>query len=500
MLNASTFDIQFNRAVNPELTTIKLDGEKIDRKYITFNANRTFATIALPDKLKSGTHEVTVSTPGMKEALAKEINIEAEKVKTIEILGDTAVRVAGDKVSIGYRAFNQYGEEMENAKLDVKAEGNVVANRNPDLKDGRVLIPIDKHNVQEGEEIKLTLSKGDAETTKRVKVSTNSSVYKLEIEGLSPDEKIKETTDLKKEPFYVLVKVTDQFGEPITDGGQDLTDTFTATSTNPNVIDVEQTLERVSDEEDSEEGLYKLKLIGKEQDGASVPSVGRTSIVLTANASNQKSQPFAITVDEGQRVDTFDLEIPENITAGSNLEIPLKPLDKEGNPITSLEIVKGAISGIAWSFDPKIPAKVKKDSDGNLVEVKDDDNTEEGQLYLTFKGEDLIQGPLEITGVTATNERIVKTITVNEQAKPKTWAWKEGKEPEYDFVRKPEEDKDDDLDGENGSDEENGTPEKTRKLLSQRRTVQIQMKVTVNRKKIQKQVGNLGRLNLNILL
>lgn len=429
VLNASTFDIQFNRAVDPELVTIELGEETIDRKYISFNGNRTFATVKMPRTLKEEDSKVSVSLPLM-EPLTATLDVEDEKVATLEILGDTAVRVAGDKVSIGYKALNQYGEEMDNPKVTATAEGNVV-NGKPSFEDGRVLIPIDPDKIQEGEEIELTLSSSKdgekvTETKKTVQVSIKASLYQLNVIGLESDSDsttLNETTDLNEEDFYLVVKATDQFGGLITNLNELSGDAFSATSTNPSVVTVSDKFE----EHDEETGLYKLKLIGNPQDDgtASLPSVGRTSIVLTAHASNQKSKPFAITVGEGQRVDRFTLEQLEGVTAGSDLEIEIQAKDKEGKPITDLDIVKSSVSGITWTIEPSIEPKVKK-----VVEGKNE------QLYLTFEGKDVEQGMLKITGVTSTNQQVEETITVEEQAKPTTWEWNpEVDEPQYDFVK-----------------------------------------------------------------
>lgn len=411
VLNASTFEIQFNRAVNPELMTLKLTEQTteqtIDRKYIVFNANRTFATITRPTKLTAGKKTVSALFP-MLDPLEKEFLVVGEKVTTIEILGDTAVRVAGNKVSIGYRALNQYGEEIVDADLTAEATGDVVASGNIELSDGRVLIPINPDEIKEGEEIELTLYTGDdLQTKKKVKVSTKASVYKLDILDLkSKAGTLKETTDLKNEEFYLLVKATDQFGAPIT-SKDELEDTYKLTNTNPNVVQFEEALVA----ENAAKGLYKLKLTGE-------PTVGRTTVVLTVNASNEKSEPYPITVGEGQRVDTFTLDIPEHITAGSDLKIKIKALDKDGDEVNDLDIITGSISGIAWTITDNIPYKVKKlGKDGQ--EVQDDETA--GELYLTFKGEDIDQGTLEIKGVTSTNNKNVEKIEVKEKAVPTTW-------------------------------------------------------------------------------
>lgn len=404
--------------------TLTLGDQVIDRKYIEFNANRTFATVKVPSKLPTGTNKVSVSLPLM-DPLTTSFTVEGEKVESIEILGDTAVRVAGNKVSIGYKALNQYGEEMDNPNLTASAEGDVVKdNLDPSFEDGRVLIPIDPSEIKEGAEIDLTLSQGDVKTTKKVQVSMKASLYQLDIIELkseSDSTTLNETTDLNEEAFYLVVKATDQFGGLIEDIDELGEDTFSVTSTNSSVVTVNNKFE----EYQKEKGLYKLKLVGTlQEDGTtSLPSVGRTSIVLTAHASNQKSKPFAITVGEGQRVDTFTLEKPQGVTAGSDLKIQIQAKDKEGKSITDLDILKGSVSGITWTIDPDIPYEVEEDTDEN-------------ELILTFKGKDVGEGTLKITGVTATNQEVITEIEVDEQARPTTWEWKSKEdEPEYDFVK-----------------------------------------------------------------
>lgn len=412
VVNASTFEIQFNRAVNPELMTLRLGNETIDRKYITFNANRTFATIAMPENLPSGTRMLSVLLPSV-EPLTKQLVISEEEVATIDILGDTAVRIAGNQVSIGYRALNQYGEEMANPALTARATGGITA-ESPSItfEKGRVLIPIGSTPLEGGTTFTLKLSKGKVVAEKEIKVSDQSSVYDVKIKEMNPKNKvIKETTDLADaaEATYLIVEAKDQFGAPIKDVNE-LAEAMTITSTNPNVVGVATTFEKHKEDE----GLYKLKLTNPV--GDRLPTVGKTTIVLTTLASNNKSE-FSITVEEGARVDTFELGVPEHVTAGSNLLIDIHAVDKDEQAINDLDIIKGSVSGIQWTTKPSIQPEVKKvDKDGKEI-----DKEEKGRVVLFFKGEDVKQGTLEITGVTSTNKKVTETITVKEQAKPATW-------------------------------------------------------------------------------
>lgn len=413
-VSAKTFEVQFNRAIDTDIATFKLDGNLINRKEITWNANRTIATVTTAKAL-GGEHKVEVSLPLMDPLLPpKPLEIDGEKVTTIEILGDTAVRVAGDQVTIGYRALNQYGEEMENPGLTATATGSITASTSSiKFEEGRLLIPIGSAKLEDGSTFTLKLSKGTVGAEKQIKVSAKSSVYEMNIlrmETNSKEKLIKETTDLKKDEFYLIVEAKDQFGTLIKEENE-LTDAFTITSTNSNVVGVAKEFE----DHKKEAGLFKLALKNPE---AGSPTVGKTTIVLTTKASNKKSE-FPITVGEGARVDTFTLDIPERVTAGSNLEITLTAQDKDGDDIKDLEIIKGSVSGITWTTKPSIIPTVEKS--GN-------------KFVLKFKGEDIKEGNLEITGVSSTNKKMTETITISEKAVPTTWEWKETKEPSYEFI------------------------------------------------------------------
>lgn len=189
-VNAKTFEVQFNRAVDVDLATFKLingsNKQTIDRKNIVWNPNRTFATITMVNSLSDGEHTVEVSLP-FTDLLTKEFPVVGEKVTTIEILGDTAVRVAGDQVSIGYRALNQYGEEMEKPGLTASVTGDISATTSSiEFKDGRVLIPIGSAKIEDGSRFTLKLSKGTVEVEKQIKVSAKSSVYEMNIKEVNP--------------------------------------------------------------------------------------------------------------------------------------------------------------------------------------------------------------------------------------------------------------------------------------------------------------------------
>lgn len=409
-VNAKTFEVQFNRAVETDIATFRLDGNIINKKDIVWNTNRTFATVTTSNTLGSA-HTVEVSLP-LVDALKKNFTVEGEKVTTIEILGDTAVRVAGDKVSIGYRALNQYGEEMTNVQLEYEVSGRIVdVNKDIEMKDGQLFIPVNPGIIPEGSIVNLVLSKDDAKIVKEIKVSTESSVYEMNIKEISPKDKpIKETTNLEEEEFYLIVEAKDQFGAPIKNEA-DLKGAFTITSTNPNIVGIAQEFKNSK----IEDGLFKLVL---ENPGTDLPAIGKTTIVLTTHASNKKSE-YAITVEEGTRVDTFKLEVPERVTAGSNLEIVIHALDKSGRPIVDSEIIKGSVSGIKWTTNPVIHEEIIE---------------KDGKFILLFSADDIKEGKLEITGVSSTNKKVTETITILEKALPATWKWKEGEEPEYEFV------------------------------------------------------------------
>lgn len=393
---SKTVILTFSRPVQSRFAHIKING--IDPKKVTFNANQTIARVEMDKPLVAGKLEVNVdgiASNSVGLGTNNQVTIKPEEVAAIEIIGNIANRIAGDKVTVPYRVLNQYGEEME-ADVIATATGAVVSGGSTATK-GLVSIPIDPNNVKEGYTIKLELKSGTVTTTKDVTVSFKEAVAKIEIVGLYNEKKkiLNERINLSDDPFYLIVKATDKFGNEIKDvnvlNQEGVIRIFNFA---PTTVGINSVFEELPT------GKIALKLTG-------TPKKGSTLVTLTALQTKHEAS-FDIKVDESTRTDSIQLIVSdEKATEGNDIYVTIDTKDKNNQPITEEEIITNAISGITWTIDQAVDYKVVKDTDG--------------KLKLKIEGNKVKQGTLTITGQTSTGKTETLKVDVGEKVRPTKW-------------------------------------------------------------------------------
>ncbi|WP_053484394.1 S-layer homology domain-containing protein [Lysinibacillus sp. FJAT-14745] len=385
-VNAKTLAVTFNKPVETEKAKFELkkDGFKSNFSSITWNADKTVATIELTSKITKG--EFTVNVTGLSnEALTGSVKTEDEKVSTIEILGEVAPLTTGDTATIGYQIKNQYGEDITKlnaSSLTISAAG---AKADPNA-DGS--ITISKAGLKEGDKVVLTVIHGATATTatQTVTVSAKTVASDVTIGALynKDGKSLTEDSALAKDKFYLPVTVKDQYGKEVTDVKR-LKDEVLVTNTNQAVATF---------------GAFEKQTIeGKDVIVLPVEKIvatGNTNVIVIAKATGKNGQA-TVKVAEGVRTDSVTLGAPTKVvTAGADILFPLSVLDKQGNAIKDTTVLKGS-KGISITG-------------GTLVE-------KDGELYAKVAGADVKENtPVTVvvtssTGKVATQTAIPKSTT-----------------------------------------------------------------------------------------
>jgi len=372
---------------------VKKGSVKVNYSKITWNADKTAATIELYGKLTAG--EYTVNVTGLTEGtLTASTTVEDEKVNSVKILSENAVlNNAKTEVTVGYKVENQYGEDItENTSLVASAGGAVVnTSGTVTATKGQVTIPVTNASVKEGDSIVLTLvhtATGKA-ASQVVKVSSASAVTDVAITGIyNKDGKtLNEKSDLSKDAFYLLVEGKDQYGQAVK---ADALNGLLINNTNPLIAKVGNTFETIKV---NGKDVTALRLTGP-------VSAGETNVMLISPSSG-KNASYAVKVAEAQRSNTVTFDVPELVVANEDLFIPIHAYDKDGTEITDVKTltegtgkltVSGATGVTVVKEDGKIGIKVTK---GNVSE-----------------------GYLSLVAVTSTGKSTIANIQVKAEAKP----------------------------------------------------------------------------------
>ncbi|MFJ3388275.1 S-layer homology domain-containing protein [Lysinibacillus sp. NPDC086135] len=389
-VNAKTLAVTFNKPVETEKAKFELkkDGFKSNFSSITWNEDKTVATIELTSKITKG--EFTVNVTGLTdEALTGSVKTEDEKVSSIEILGEVAPLIDNtNTATIGYQIKNQYGEDITKlnaSSLTVSAAG---AKADPNANGS---ITITKDGLKEGDKVVLTVIHGATATTttQTVTVSAKTVASDVTIGALyNKDGKtLTEDTALAKDKFYLPVTVKDQYGKEITDVKR-LKDEVLVTNTNQAVATFGE--------------FEKQTIEGKDVVVLPVENIvatGETNVIVIAKATGKNGQA-TVKVAEGVRADSVTLGAPTKVvTAEADILFPLFVSDKQGNSIKDTTVLNGT-KGISITG-------------GSLVE-------KDGELYAKVVGANVKENtPVTVVVTSSTGKVATQTVIPKSTTAPK---------------------------------------------------------------------------------
>ncbi|WP_404356441.1 hypothetical protein LG291_23125 [Cytobacillus firmus] len=312
---------------------------------VTFAEDKKSATLELTSKLTKG--EYTINVTGLTEsALTKTVSVEDEKVANIEVLSENAVLNASNaaKVTVGYKVFNQYGEDITKTATNLTVTSNVSGT-------GSSTIPTPSTGVIEitnatgstfktGEKISLSVLDAATSTfaSKVLTVSDKAAVSEVSVSGLYNEEKTAVLdTDATASDFHLLVNAKDQYGKEVPFGN--IASDVIVTTSDSTVIDVKGGAATPTFEQVTIDGQKQTVLELKAPTAGL--KAGKATVSIISKTTGKVAQ-YVVEVKEGVKADSVTLTTPELAVAGEKTEIPFSVLGLDGTEITKTSVLNGA--------------------------------------------------------------------------------------------------------------------------------------------------------------
>ncbi len=418
--SSKTLEVSFNKVIDSTKAVVELkkDGFKVNAAKITPSADKKSLIVELTSKITKGEYALNVSGLSDK-ALEASVKTEDEKVAGIELLSDIAP-ITGEKVAVGYKVVNQYGEEV--TKIE-SVEVSVAGATGAEASAGQVTF--DQGALKAGDKVVVTLiHKATAtSTTKTVTVSNAAKASEVSFGTLyNKDGKtLNEDTNLSVDKFYLPLEVKDQYGNKITDASKLVKDELFLTNTNPLAVDFNKTTPLKTIKINDVDTLV-LELTAP--DKMTYAGAGETTFTAIAAASGKNSQAKVV-VAEATRSDVVKLGATQ-VFAKDTAYVPVTVLDKSGNEIKDVKVLKDAVKGIKVTSSVGVTADKLVEKDGAFfIEVAGLTNTNDVHTVvvqsstnkvatLTLTAKEAI-APKVITGLTSAT-----STSIREQAKSTT--------------------------------------------------------------------------------
>lgn len=380
LVGAKTIEVTFNRAVDTTKATFDVKsalGTKANVSKVTYNDNKTVATVEFVTNLLKGDYTVTVNGASEKAADAGKFSVEDEKVTKIEFLSDKAVLKRDDNTTVTttLKVVNQYGEDITKAKasgLTLTASGHKVS-----VDQNGVLTII---NANAGtlfkKDDKLGVTALDTNSTvfasTVVTVSDRAAVTDISITGIyHADKKVLTAGETAPQNWKLIIEAKDQYGNTVTDPAVIKADVI-STVTMPTVVDATYTEITTL----NIDGTNKLVLPLKLATGASKVTAGTSKVTLLSK-SNGKMATYDVVVKEEVTVDTISLGQPGVAVVNEKTEIPFTAVDQFGKEITDADALNGGFLSLTAA-------------NGKELKFEQDYVTGKAKLYVTPEQEGLV--------------------------------------------------------------------------------------------------------------
>lgn len=401
-VTSKTLKVKFNKAVDntKAVFAVTKDTFKANVAGTSWNADKTEATIELTSKITAG--EYVVSVTGLADtALTGSVKTADEKVTGIEILSDIAPLNSDNTASIGYKVVNQYGEDLTKLEdVEVSLSGAALES----VTNGK--LTFDKAGTTElkaGDKVVITLiHKASAtSTTKTVTVSATAKASEVSFGTLyNKDGKtLNEDTNLSVDKFYLPLNVKDQYGNVITDANKIAANDLFLTNTNPLAVTADlATLTTIKIN-----NVDTLVLPVNAPSSKTNAAAGESTLTVIAAASGKNAQA-KVSVAEATRTDAVKFGTA-TVFAGEDTLVPVTVLDKNGNEIKDLKVLKDTVKGI------KVTSKVGETLD-ELVE-------KDGSLFIKVAPLAEKNDVHTIVVQSSTNKVATVTLTAKDAIAPK---------------------------------------------------------------------------------
>ncbi|WP_130615475.1 hypothetical protein [Cohnella abietis] len=357
---AKKLTVAFNGTVDTAKAKITvLNGANtVNSKSVTFSEDKKSAVIEFALNLPAA--EYTVKVEGITDAaLTGTVKVEAEKVTKITFNNEKAALDRGNNqiVTVGYKVFNQYNEEINGTPLSATAgKGSAVA------ANGTVTISATTPFTL-GEKVVVSLvHTGSAFATVTAEVSSAAQVASVKIVKLY-NANGKELVAGSSEEFRLVLELKDQYGASVNSltylNGNSaatppvLSDLIVSVS-NPSKADL------VGYVASSNTALYSIAPVdGTNQvvltlKNSTLLNAGTSNVTIISKSTGAKDS-FDIVVKENVKIDTLTLTAPASAPAGSKINIPYTAVDQFGaaikHPNNDMLATGSALNGVSFVKD-----------------------------------------------------------------------------------------------------------------------------------------------------
>lgn len=374
---------------------------KVNTSEITWNEDKTVATLVLSGKLSAGEYTVNV-TGAAEETLTGKVTAENEKVADINFLSDKAIiNTAGTDVVVAYEILNQYGEDITRTTSvnAVSSLGAVTVNATK----SELTIPYTAGTDKVGDKFTLSLvnvESGVSETG-TITISDASQVTDVEIKSLYHEtDKVLDADEANISDYKLIVEVKDQYGKKL-DAAKANSDLLVRVS-DTTVVNVDS----------YNSATFKdLKIDGKDVVvlELAAPGSGLKAGKSTVNVISKftgKTSSYEVTVNEGVKTNTITLSQPDLVVAGETVSIPFEATDMYGNALTKANVLNSGIKFTVSGTGTYVPTPLSFDVDKN------------GKTVLNLSVPADAQGNATITALTDNQKFASLTVNVKEAATP----------------------------------------------------------------------------------
>lgn len=399
--SVKSFKVEFNKEVDTTKATftVKKGNVVVNASEVAFSEDKKTATINLATKLSKGEYTITVS--GLTETpFVNTVTVEDEALTKVELGDVAAVKEITNSVvtaTVGYKAFNQYNEDVTVGVLDDAINWTVVGVGSNDVE-------VDKSKgtitfagtFKTGDKVKITGVDADTGVVVQKEVTVGDLAAVGEVSNIALVNKV----DVDKtEPdtatigdFQLVFDAKDQYGNVLT--ADRFKDEMVVSSSNKLVTDVGT----VTDGTGDNKGKLVLPLTKPDDNIA-----GNTTIRMISKLTG-KSFTYNVTVKAVAALDSFSLSAPDKeVVAGETVEIPFAAVDQYGKAITSLSDLKD-----------KVKFTFSGESDGARVVLVQDYVNKKAVLKYTAPNK---AGKFFITAVTPTGKSSQLFVDVKDVAK-----------------------------------------------------------------------------------
>ncbi|WP_432363781.1 S-layer homology domain-containing protein [Sporosarcina sp. UB5] len=407
---ANTFTVTFNQAVDWKNAkySVKKSNSDVAISSVEIAKDKKSAKLVMSSKLTEGNYTISVSGIAGK-TFTKTTRVANEKATSIDFLNDYAVpSAAGDKVRVGYKVVNQYGEDITAAVPNVVASSNVTGTgSSTTVKYTEGIVEITKatrdSTFKQGDKISVSITDRATGITssKVVTVASKSKVSEVEITGLYNDvnRSAALNVDANYEDFHLVLKAKDQYGLEVP--AQEIAGDVIVSVSNTSIIDVNRSV--------TSPIFTQLTIDGKRQTVLELKEPrnkrhGKATISIKSRTTG-KTATYEVIVAEGVKADTITLGTPQLAVAGEKTEVPFLVYGTDGREITNAAILNHA-NGVKVITNDRYVKTV----------IENDPLTGRAKLFITDSSNSSTDRQVLVTATTANNKVTTMYVTMRAKA------------------------------------------------------------------------------------